>query len=79
MNQRSKLSPTGEALVRLWCGIGFAIAGTWAAVATRDYQPGDIRGTPGFWVVIGAATVVIGVYLLVSGGRGLMDARRLRP
>ena len=79
MSRRSRLGPTGEALVRLWCGMGFVISGAWAAVATRDYQPGDIRGTPGFWVVIGAVTVVIGVYLLVSGGRALMAARRLRP
>lgn len=68
-----------EALVRLWCGVGFVVAGTWAAVATRDYQPGDVRATPGFWVVIGVASVVIGVYLLVTGGRALMDVRRQRP
>ena len=74
-SERSGLGPKGEVIARFWVGLGFIAMGTFGAITNHIYEPGDIRGTQGFWVVLGLATVVIGIFILRSGIRMLRELR----
>jgi hypothetical protein len=75
-SEGSGLGPKGEVFVRFWVGLGFIAMGTFSAITNHVYEPGDIRGTQGFWVVLGLATVVIGLFILRSGVHMLRELRR---
>ncbi len=66
-----KMGPKGEILARFWVGIGSIVVGTFVALSTNDYQPGDPRANPAFWVLLGGVAVVVGIVFLIDGVRRL--------
>ena len=51
------------------------LVGLFHVLSTHEFPPGDIRGTPGFWIVLGGAVMLMGAVILVSTVR---DVRRAR-
>ena len=49
-NRRRPLSPKAQLLLRLWVGSGSIAVGLGQALSTHVYPPGDLRGSPGFWL-----------------------------
>ena len=64
-----QLDYRGQLLARLWVGGEFIVVGIWQALGTHDYPPGDIRGNPAFWPVVGGLIALIGIGILFSGLR----------
>jgi hypothetical protein len=72
--RRGTLSRRAEIGIRFFVGAGWVIAGVGVLVqAPAQYQPGDIRGEPLFWPLIGATSAIVGAVILWTAIR---DARR---
>lgn len=72
------LGRTGQILVRVWVGTGFIVVGLYQVVTAHEYPPGDVRGTPGFWVALGGAASLLGLGMLLSALWKCLKARRER-
>ena len=64
--RRRAIGPTGQLLVRIWVGTGAIVVGLFNMLSTHEYQPGDIRDTPEFWVISGGAVALVGLVILLS-------------
>ena len=76
MRQQSPAGQRATLWMRCVVGVGFLVAGIAAAVGGHPaYLPGDQRGGPFFWPVVGLATAVVGVAFVAYAIRDLRRSR----
>jgi hypothetical protein len=77
MKYRSQLGQRATLFTQFWVGGGSVLVGLFTIVADHgSYPPGDQRGGPFFWPLIGAVTAIAGAIILGYAVRDLWRHRR---
>jgi hypothetical protein len=74
-DQRLRIEQLARTPIPSWVGLGFIVVGLYQAFATHQYPPGDFRGWPLFWPIMGLGTAVIGVMVLPWTARAAWRSR----
>lgn len=64
--RRRAFGPMSQLVVRKWVGTGAIVVGLYNMLSKHEYQPGDIRDLPEFWVISGGAVALLGLAILLS-------------
>lgn len=76
MKYRSRLGPRANLFTQFWVGGGCVLVGLVTIFGSHpSYPPGDQRGGPFFWPLIGFVTVVAGAVILAIAIRSLRRQR----